>query len=57
MLVIDRIVRFFQATGVHRLAYRCDRELSINAMLESAILESARIGIPMHNGSGPDPEE
>ena len=57
MPVIDHIVRFFQATGVHRLAYKCDRESYINAMLETAMLESARVGIKVHDDSGPDPED
>ena len=32
-----------------RFAYRCDRETSINAILEASILESARKGVRVHS--------
>ena len=52
-----RIVQFLHDTGLTRFAYRCDRESAINAMLQSAILESARKGVRVKSDLVDDLEE
>ena len=53
--VVKFVAKFLRVTGILKLAYRCDRELSLNAMLESAILDAAREGVKVYDDRGPDP--
>ena len=55
--LVHRIVQFLHDTGLTRFAYRCDRESAINAMLQSAILESARKGVRVKSDLVDDLEE
>ena len=43
--------------GVLKRAYRCDREKSLNNMLEASILHCARQAIRTHSDVGPDPSD
>ena len=43
-LVVSRISRFIREMGLVHFAYRCDREASLNAMLEEAISRTGRTG-------------
>ena len=43
-IIIDRVSRFIKETGYLRLTYKSDQEVSIRAMLESAVLKSGREG-------------
>ena len=43
--LVHRIAQRLDDTGLLRFAYKCDREASINTMLEAACLESARKGV------------
>ena len=49
--VISRISRFIREMGLVTFVYRCDREASLNAMLEEAISRTGRAGRHFPRGS------
>ena len=49
-----RVAKFLRDTGLIQFAYRCDREPSILALMEAAILASSRQGIPVKEDSVQD---
>ena len=60
-LVIRRVAKFLHAVGLYHFAYRCDRGLSINSMIESACLEAGRRGFRVKtddpDAGVPEPED
>ena len=53
-LVVKMVAKFIKDMGLVHFAYRCDREASLNAMLEEAISMSGRTGRRVHTD---DPED
>ena len=44
ILVINRIVRFLKDMGLVHFAYRCDREVALNSLIEEACARTGRTG-------------